>query len=82
MKVIDREIAQGKSIRIVLGNHATRKHENVATWLDKHKRFHMHFTPTSSSWLNLVERWFGPRDADDLFEQLRAAVPDVCQVLS
>jgi transposase len=58
LKVIDREVPKGKSIHIVLDNYSTHKHENVAKWLEKHKRFHLHFTPTSSSWLNLVERWF------------------------
>ncbi|MHB8507016.1 MAG: hypothetical protein ACYDEN_15085 [Acidimicrobiales bacterium] len=41
-------------IAIVLGNYGTHKHPNVAAWLDKHPRFHLHFTPTSSSWPNLV----------------------------
>jgi transposase len=58
LKVIDREVPKGKSIHIVLDNYSTHKHENVAKWLEKHKRFHLYFTPTSSSWLNLVERWF------------------------
>jgi len=58
LKLIDREVPKGKAIHIVLDNYATHKHENVAKWLDKHKRFHLYFTPTSSSWLNLVERWF------------------------
>jgi transposase len=42
-----------------LDNYGTHKHPNVVAWLEKHARFHLHFTPTSSSWLNLVERWFG-----------------------
>jgi transposase len=58
LKLIGREVPKGRDIHIVLDNHATHKHENVAKWLDKHKRFHLHFTPTSSSWLNWVERWF------------------------
>ncbi|MCA9027767.1 MAG: transposase, partial [Planctomycetaceae bacterium] len=37
---------------------ATHKHPKVQAWLKKHPRFHMHFTPTSSSWLNVIERWF------------------------
>ena len=45
------------------GNYATHKHPEVKAWLAKHPRFHMHFTPTSSSWLNLVERFF--RDLTD-----------------
>jgi transposase len=41
-----------------LDNYGTHNHPNVRAWLAKHPRFHLHFTPTSSSWLNLVERWF------------------------
>src|ERR1035441_9259045 len=58
LKVIDREVPKGKSIHIVLDNYSTHKHENVAKSLEKHKSFHLQFTTTSSSWLNLVERWF------------------------
>ncbi|WP_420820330.1 transposase, partial [Specibacter cremeus] len=43
---------------LIIDNYATHKHANVKSWLGKHPRFHLHFTPTSSSWLNLVERWF------------------------
>ena len=49
LKVIDREVARGKSFHIVLGNHATRKHENVAMRMAEHKRFHMRFRPSISS---------------------------------
>ena len=41
-----------------MDNYGTHTQANVQTWLNKHPRFHVHFTPTSSSWLNLVERWF------------------------
>jgi transposase len=58
LKLIDREVEKGKQIHIVLDNYATHKHDDVESWLARHKRFHLHFTPTSSSWLNLVERWF------------------------
>lgn len=58
MKLIDKEVPKDTAIHIVLDNYATHKHENIKTWLDTHTRFHLHFTPTSSSWLNLVERWF------------------------
>jgi transposase len=43
---------------LVVDNYATHKHPEVQAWLAKHPRFHMHFTPTSSSWLNMVERFF------------------------
>jgi transposase len=44
---------------MILDNYGTHNHPLVKAWLEKHPRFHCHFTPTSSSWLNLVERWFG-----------------------
>jgi len=44
--------------RSEMDNYATHKHPDVKAWLASHSRFHLHFTPTSSSWLNLVERWF------------------------
>lgn len=45
-------------MHLIVDNYATHKHPNVKAWLKRHPRFHLHFTPTSSSWLNLVERWF------------------------
>ena len=44
---------------MILDNYGTHNHPQVKTWLEKHPRFPLHFTPTSASWLNLVERWFG-----------------------
>ena len=44
---------------LIADNYATHKHPKVKAWLERHPRFHMHFTPTSGSWLNQVERWFG-----------------------
>jgi len=46
-------------LHLILDNYATHKHAKVKRWLARRPRFHLHFTPTSSSWLNLVERWFG-----------------------
>jgi transposase len=48
-----------REIHLICDNYGTHKHPKVKEWLAAHPRFHMHFTPTSSSWLNLVERWFG-----------------------
>ena len=45
-------------LHLIVDNYATHKHPNVQKWLKRHRRFHLHFIPTSSSWLNLVERWF------------------------
>jgi transposase len=58
LKSIDREVPKDLAIHLILDNYATHEHQDVGTWLDNHPRFHLHFTPTSSSWLNLVERWF------------------------
>jgi transposase len=59
LRTIDREVPKGLQVHLILDNYSTHKHENVKKWLEKHPRFHLHFTPTSSSWLNLIERWFG-----------------------
>ncbi len=50
--------APGTGPALIVDNYATHKHPKVLAWLAKHPRFHLHFTPTSSSWLNLIERWF------------------------
>lgn len=63
LKQIDAETPGSKEIHIVLDNYATHKHKNITDWLEAHPRFHFHFIPTSSSWLNMVERWF--RDITD-----------------
>jgi transposase len=58
LRTIDREVPHGLQVHMICDNYATHKHPNVKKWLEKHPRFHLHFIPTSSSWLNLVERWF------------------------
>ena len=58
LKQIDRETPEGLTIHVIADNYATHKHEKVRAWLARHPRFAMHFTPTSGSWLNLVERFF------------------------
>jgi transposase len=58
LRTIDRDVPAGLDIHVVLDNLATHKTPAVRTWLLKHPRFHLHFTPTGSSWLNLVERFF------------------------
>jgi transposase len=58
LKLIDAAVPKDLDLHLVLGNYATHKTPEIQKWLLKHPRFHLHFTPTSSSWLNLVERWF------------------------
>ncbi len=57
LRRLDREIPQHLALHLVLDNYGTHKHPEVQRWLKDHPRFHFHFIPTSSSWLNLVERW-------------------------
>lgn len=59
LKIIDRQTPKDLDLHLIVDNYATHKHPNVRAWLEKHQRFHVHFIPTSSSWLNLVERFFG-----------------------
>ncbi len=63
LNLIDRQTPQDLDLHLIVDNYATHKHPKVKTWLKRHPRFHQHFVPTSSSWLNLVERWF--RDLTD-----------------
>jgi transposase len=58
LRLIDQETPADLDLHLIVDNYATHKHPRVKSWLAKHRRFHLHFTPTSSSWLNLVERWF------------------------
>jgi len=58
LRLIDRETPKDLDLHLIVDNYQTHKHPKVKKWLAKHKRFHIHFIPTSSSWLNLVERFF------------------------
>jgi transposase len=80
---IDEATPPDVDLHLIADNYATHKHPKVLRWLARHPRFHMHFTPTSSSWLNLVERWFRDlthkrirRGAFHSVEQLDAAIMD------
>ena len=59
LRTVDREVPKELDIHAILDNYGTHNHPKVRAWLKNHQRFHLHFTPTSSSWLNLIERWFG-----------------------
>lgn len=77
LKTIDREVPRGLQVHLILDNYSTHKHESVQRWLTRHKRFHLHFTPTSSSWLNQVERWFRDLTDKNLRRGIFASVPDL-----
>jgi len=59
LKKIDQETPAGLDLHLIVDNYSTHKSPVVKRWLARHKRFHLHFVPTGSSWLNMVERWFG-----------------------
>jgi transposase len=58
LKRIDGQIPARLDLHLIVDNYGTHKHPRVKSWLKRHPRFHLHFIPTSSSWLNLIERWF------------------------
>ena len=77
LKAIEKNVPSDLQIHLILDNCATHKHPNVKTWLAGHPRFHLHFTPTSSSWLNLVERWFRELTDKALRRGVFRSVPDL-----
>jgi transposase len=81
LKQIDRETPKDLALHLIMDNYCTHKDEDVIKWLDKHPRFKIHFTPTSSSWLNLVERFFADLTQDVVrdgsFESVRELVKDI-----
>ena len=59
IKTVEKQTPKDLDLHLIVDNYATHKHEKVRNWLKRNKRVHLHFIPTSSSWLNLVERFFG-----------------------
>jgi len=58
LNLINRQTPSHLAVHLIVDNYATHKHPKVKSWLKRHRRFHMHFTPTSSSWLNVIEGFF------------------------
>ena len=81
LKKIVREVPKTLQIHMILDNYAAHKHPDVKNWLDKHPRFHLHFTPTSSSWLNLVERWFREITEKAIRRGVFPSVPDLISAI-
>ena len=77
LKVVDTQVPAGLDVHLILDNYATHKHPAVQTWLVRHPRFQLHLTPTSSSWLNLVERWFRELTDKALRRGVFHSVPDL-----
>lgn len=77
LKKIETEVPEGLEIHIVLDNYATHKTPKVKRWLLKRPHFHLHFIPTSSSWLNQVERWFAKITMERIRRGTFTAVPQL-----
>jgi transposase len=77
LRTLDQEFPGKVPLHLVMDNYGTHKHENVRNWLKRHPRFVLHFVPTSSSWLNLVERWFGQLDQKAIRRGVFRSVEDL-----
>ena len=72
-----KHVAHELALHLILDNYGTHTHPNVKKWLAKHPRLHLHFTPTSASWLNLVERWFGEITRKRIRRGVFTSVPEL-----
>ena len=78
---IRRSVPKDKQIHIICDNYATHKHPKVVHWLQRNKHFHIHFTPTSASWLNMVERFFRDLSQQRLRRGVFRSVPELCHAV-
>lgn len=82
LKKIDAETPAELALHLIVDNYGTHKHARVKTWLRRHPRFTLHFTPTSSSWVNLVERWFGELTSKRIRRGTFRSVPALIQAIN
>ena len=81
LRQIDRQTPKDKALHLICDNYATHKHPKVKAWLVAHPRFQMHFTPTSASWLNMVERFFRDLTVEQLRRGVFPSVPDLIKTI-
>ena len=82
LRRIDVETPKQLDVHLIADNYATHKHAKVRAWLNRHPRFHMHFTPTSASWLNQVERFFGLITADRIRCGVFKSIPELVHAIN
>ena len=82
LKLIDAQTPAPVDLHLIVDNYATHKHAKVKSWLKRHPRFHMHFIPTSSSWLNMVERWFRNLTQERIRRGVFRSVAELVQAIS
>ncbi len=81
LRQIDRETPKNMELHLVCDNYATHKHPKVKAWLQRHSRFHVHFTPTSASWLNMIERFFRDITTKRLRRGVFRSVPELIKAI-
>ena len=81
LKKIDSETPAGLDLHLIVDNYGTHKHPRVKSWLCRHPRFNLHFIPTSSSWLNMVERWFREITDKRIRRGTFKSVPDLIEAI-
>lgn len=74
---IDRDTSKGKALHLIAGNYATHKHPKIQAWLGKHRRFTMHYIPTSASWLNMVEQFSRDTTTERIRRSVFISVPEL-----
>jgi transposase len=82
LRQLDRATPAGLDLHLIVDNYGTHTHPKVRQWLAKHPRFHLHFTPTSSSWLNLIERWFRELTTKRIRRGTFQSVPELIAVIA
>ena len=81
LKVLDEKVSADLDVHCIVDNYGTHKKDRVQRWLHRHPRFHFHFIPTSSSWLNLVERWFAEITNKRIRRGVFKSVPELEQAI-
>ena len=81
LKKIDAETPPDLDLHLIVDNYCTHKHAKVAAWLKRNPRFHIHFIPTSSSWLNVIERWFGKITQDRIRNGVFRSVEELVEAI-
>lgn len=81
LKRVDSDTSKDFDLHLIVDNYGTHKHKRVKSWLKRHSRFHLHFTPTSSSWLNMVERWFRDLSTRQIRRGSFQSVPSLIQTI-
>jgi transposase len=81
LRRIDEQTPEPLDLHLIVDNYSTHKHPHVQKWLRRHPRFHIHFIPTSSSWLNLIERWFRDLTEKRIRRGAFQSVPDLIHTI-